>query len=763
MVKKTTSAKKTAKKPVKKTEKKSAMIENSPALEVHSDRKVKLPPCGMFVGSGIYPTDTNTLLCTMLGHFTWQCQHFDVTEQIDKIISDNQGNLAQVWGVARGFTPKLHADWFYALDEIGIDIPAPDWKNFKNLLVEEYQDIFDKHKDRFGAGLARFVREAKKRGIYTCFIYTKSEPQWIKEINDIGGEYYLGYDYGERYGFSYKAVKDRIEKEGECRLGMLVEDRIQRVKEHVGERHASGWGLVMATSSNFSLDYEVLGGTDVPVIEDFAFQELNVASALSRGLYRQHDLPIWGSHLAHEHYSWLPNCDPHRWSQLRMAFWLKYMAGSKMIINESGNWFVEHTLAPDSPKFTMPQTARKEVGVIGWGGAKTLIKKDPEKAAALLDEAKKYFPALNYDSPVCRKYREVISDFWDFVKTYGTPEGQPETTVALVKGNYDLSSATINPNFAVGGMYPIAEKNPNWYQGAPERGWKVAQEVFFPKEPVVGDSVNIQLSGTPYGQVDIVSFACDAVDPAFLAKQYKALLFTGWNTCSDKQYKILKEYVKAGGTLFIGLAQLSTDETRDLDFPVEKLVNGGDFSELCGFKVLGKSDRLWWATAPIGQDKLGFTFPRRFGTLCTPLANLEITDPELEVLACDDEVERPVVTLHKYGKGKVYTLTSWSYPGCFDIDLCPGSISKPGGLLGYVYRAIAEENRPMVYITDDGKETGVACRRVAFSYFPEGGKICLLNIDADNEVTFFLHQYGMTDEITLEPGEFRMMDAPKQV
>ena len=31
--------------------------------------KIKLPPEGIFVGSGIYPTETDTLLCTMRGHY----------------------------------------------------------------------------------------------------------------------------------------------------------------------------------------------------------------------------------------------------------------------------------------------------------------------------------------------------------------------------------------------------------------------------------------------------------------------------------------------------------------------------------------------------------------------------------------------------------------------------------------------------------------------------------------------------------------------
>ena len=89
-------------------------------------REIKLPKEGIFVGSGIYPTDTDTLLATSLGHYTWQAQAFGPMELLDKIVEDNQGNLAQVWGIARGFSPKTHAEWFYALDEIGIDIPAPD-------------------------------------------------------------------------------------------------------------------------------------------------------------------------------------------------------------------------------------------------------------------------------------------------------------------------------------------------------------------------------------------------------------------------------------------------------------------------------------------------------------------------------------------------------------------------------------------------------------------------------------------------------------
>lgn len=722
---------------------------------------IKLPPEGIFFGSGVYPTDTDTLMCTMIGHYAWQCQYFSPLEMIEKIIEDNQGNLAQVWGYARGFSPRLIAEWFYALDEIGIDIPAPDWENCKNLVVSEYKEIFDKYKDRFGAGIVRFIREAKKRGIYTVLIYTNAEKEWVQKMRAEGGEFYLGYDFGERFNIGLNDARKILAESGKLTLGALADRLMKMVREHVNERHENGWGMVMATSSNFHLDYEILGGAEIPVVEDFAFPSLNFSSGFSRGLYRQHNLPLWGSHLAHEHYSWQPNSDSHRYDMLRISMYLKYMAGSKMIINESGNWFVEHTLSPDSPKLEVPQSARDKYGVIGWGGVQKELAENPQGLKPFLEEARPYFPTMNYESPICRKYRDVISDFWNFVKNNGTPEGQPETTIALAKGNYDLTTARYNHNYAISGLYEIAIENPNWFQGAPERSWKLARDVFFPEVPVLKPYVNIHLSGTPYGQVDVVSFACDQISAEFLNKNYKALLFAGWNTCSEKQYEILKTYVYNGGTLFISLPHLSTNETRNFNFGVDELVNGGDFSELCGVRVLGRGDCFYWATVPIGSNKLGCTFPRRFGILGVPMGKIEITDPNLEVLVIDDEEARPIVTLHRYGKGKCYFLNTWTYPGALDIDEGPGSLINSAGLPGYIYRTIANENRGYVWITDDKDKPGEECNYVAFSYFPQAGKICLLNIDFEKEHTIWLHQFGICEKITLAPAEFKMLATTK--
>lgn len=723
--------------------------------------EIKLPPEGIFIGSGIYPTETDTLLCTMTGHYAWQCQHFHISEQLEKVLSDNQGNLVQLWGIPRGFSPRLIGEWVYDLPGVGVDLPAPDWDRLKNLTEAEYQDVFDTYRDRRGAGFLHFIQEAKKRGLYTALIYTDSEPEWIEKMVHNGGDYYLGYDFGEKFSFGLNETARLREECGELNLRTLSDALIARVKEHTQQRKEQGWGFIMATSSNFHVDYEVLGGADMPVVEDFAFPSLNFSSALSRGLYRQHNLPMWGSHLAHEHYDWQPDNAPHRYDTLRAAFYLKYMAGSKMIINESGNWFVEHTLSPDSPKLNVPQTVSERYGYIGWGGAKKILQEEPEQYKAYLDEARPYFPTLDYRSPVCCKYREVISDFWNFVKENGTPEGQPETTIALAKGNYDLTTARYNHSYAIGGLYDLAAENPSWFQGAPERGWTLARDVFFPEVPVLKPYVNIHLSGTPYGQVDVVSFAKDEITADCLISNYKALLFTGWNTCSAKQYNILKEYVAGGGTLFISIPQLATVETRNFAFTTGDLVNGGDFSELCGVKVLSRGDNIYWAMVPQGEHRLECEFPRRFGILGMPIGNIEAVDPNLEVVITDDETNRPVLLLHHYGKGKCYFLNTWAYPGALDLDEGPGSIMGSGGMIGCIYRMIANENRGYVYITDDEKAPGEVCKYVAFSYFPDAGKTCLYNIDFEQEKTFWLHQFGQREQITLAPGEFRIIPTVK--
>ncbi len=713
--------------------------------------KIALPPCGLFIGSGIYHGQAGYLARSGRTHTAWVPQSDAPEAVLDKVLADNQGNLVQFWGLNGGWgfdgaSSPVTLARFHALEELGIEAPLPDWENGKNLSVAQW-DIPHHYPERYGAGVLKFVKAAADRGLYSILLYTDAHPEWSRRFHE-AGPFYLGYDFGEI--FSFRLEEAHLETKEGISLRTLTNDLLRRVRAHVAERKANGWGRVMATSANFYLDYEVAAGAEVPLAEDFAFSHLHMASALSRGLYRQFELPLWGSHLAHEHYSWLPFSSEHKFSLLRAGLYQKLMAGAKILINESGNWFLQTTKAVDSPLFDMP---RVELG--------NIRERDPHRVAPFVPEAQKSFSKIDYHSPYARRYRKEISDFYDYVKAHGTPEGQPEVTVALAKGNGDLCSHEYQPNAAIAGMYTLADGNPNWYPGPPERGWEIARRVFYPRPEVLAPYPNRFLSGTPYGMVDIVSLVEDRLRAPFLSAHYKALLFTGWNTASEAQYRELCAYVRAGGVVFLSIPHLSTDAARNhTAFAVDDLLFGGDFSELCGVRVRGRGRRFYWATAPDRKGQLGFSFPRRFGILTVCMGEIEQVAPDLEVLAVDDEEMEPVLLRHRLGKGAVYFLNTWAYPGALDQDEGPGATLGAPGLVGMVYRHIAREARGTTWISDDGHAPGPECDFISHAYFPEDGSVCLQNIDFARPHTCFFHHPAGAETLTLAPGEFRRFTLP---
>ena len=603
--------------------------------------------------------------------------------------------------------------------------------------------------------LLDLTRKAKELGLYSTCIYSTVTNGMAAKISSELGQSWLGHDFGERFSFSlYTDWKDRG-----ATLSALAEEYLNRVHKHVNDLHAAGWGNVMATSANFSLDYEVAAGTEIPCTEDFPFGDLTLASALSRGLYRQYNLPMWGAHLAHEWYSWIPHKNPYKMKTLETAFIVKYMTGAKLIINESGNWQLQSSLCEDSPMSLMPKPFRKMSDKISSPENRPLL-----EAASV--EAKKKFSYIDYRSPVARKYRKVISDFTAFCRKHPAPKGQPEATWAIAKGNLDLGGASYVPGGAVCGAYDLAKKNPNWMNGIPEMSWETVRKAVMPMPPMLAPNKNIHFSASPYGLCDIVSFACDNVTAEHLLKNYKVIMFAGWNTCSPKQYKILCDYVKGGGKLVIGIAHLSTDEERNYtNLSVDKLVNKGDFTELCGFKVVGETSRKYWATGPSTEKNcLGFVARRRFGYMCLPLGKLEFSAPKenFKELAVDDENAEPFILRCKNGKGEVLFMNWWAYPAAANMDVGCGSEIEDVGMVGYLYRYAAKLARGNVYITGaDFENPDEDCGWILYSYFPDEGKVYLLNLDYERERKCVLQQFGDKDFITLKPGELRIVESVK--
>ena len=675
------------------------------ALPRRATKKTPVPAdAGVYVGSGVYGNDAR-MGCGGFCFTYWHPEKLNYNELVDLCAKEQVGNTLQFW--------------------------------------------------QSGGLLLDLSHRAKTNGLYSTCIYSSANKEQLAKMNKDLGATWLGHDFGERYNFS---LYQNWDNRG-ATLNALVDEYMNRVHKHVKGLHELGWGDVMATSANFSLDYEVAAGTEIPCTEDFPFGDLTLASALNRGLYRQYDLPMWGSHLAHEWYSWIPHKNPYKMKTLETAFFLKYMTGAKLIINESGNWQLQSSLCEDSPMSFMPITCRKL--------STPFTKENREKyEKPVMAEARKKFSWIDYRSPVATKYRKIISNFYAFCKEHPAPKGQPEATWALAKGNLDLGGNGYIAGAAVCGAYDLARKNPNWMHGLPEMSWDVVRKSVMPMPPMLAPNKNIHFSATPYGLCDVVSFACDNVSADYLLRNYKVLMFSGWNTCSPKQYKVLCDYVKGGGKLVIGICHLTTDNARNYtNVTTNDLVNKGDFTELCGFKVLGETSRKYWATGPSTTPNcLGFVSRRRFGYMELPLGKLEYVAPaaNFENLATDDEDDEPFIIRCKNGKGEVFFMNWWAYPAAANMDVGCSAEIKDVGMVGYLYQYAAKLGRGNVWITgDDFENPDDDCGWIVYSYFPDEGKIYMLNLDYENSRKCVLHWFGEKDFVELDANEFRIIEAPK--
>ena len=661
-------------------------------------------------------------------------------------VNSCRGQLA--WG--GGYT---HTEWSPA-------IPKPE--DVPHLMARDNQGNVIQwwaHNDTLTGHVARTYK-AGMCAMANCSSATPEQIKWMRKAGK-----WVCYDLHEMFSFGlydgemnmYKNTPEEILKK--YTLTKSAEDLLRKVRGRIDQKHADGWGILTSSSASSHLDYLMLGGLDAPGIEFYPFGDTSFGMSLCRGMARQFGSPAWHAYLAHDWYSYFPHTNPHKMDSLMMMLRQQYMAGVKILTLESGNQWSQSNLCVDSPQSFLPPIKAKALGA--WVSAE-----DARKAVTddELLEAHRKFSWIDYRSPVVTKYRKIMSEFWDFCKANPAPKGQPEAVIALAKGHLDISSSC-HTAVPVAGAYNIAKLDHHWMNGAPELSWNIVKDIFYPKPPNMLPNSNLFYSGSPYGQVDVVSFAFDRVSADYLVRNYKAILFSGWNTCTPKQYKTLCEYVKRGGRLCLAIPHLSTNDRRNYDFfTKDELVNGGDFSELCGLKMKGEGERFYWAT---GTDRnknvLGLVARRRYGIIGVPLGNVEFTGPKenYDVLAVDDEAAHPVIIRCKSGKGEVFFMNIWHYPWEANRDNGTGAVENSKGLIGELYSYIARITRGNVWITgSDFERPDEDCNWINYSYFPEGGKICLMNLDYDRERKCVMHWFGEKEFITLRPGEFRVMNAP---
>lgn len=279
---------------------------------------------------------------------------------------------------------------------------------------------------------------------------------------------------------------------------------------------------------------------------------------------------------------------------------------------------------------------------------------------------------LAWDDYLTKGKRDMTREFYRFIKTHPR-KGKATRRIAFLEGRYAapfngfICDCEQDPHYSVWGLF--GNNDPVWGHGQPEKCRQLL-DVLMPgasTHPLRQryDKRRFFFSGTPYGDFDEVPV--EANEGYF--HQYSLLLNIGWNTMIAEDYAKLKNFVENGGVLFTGIPQFSTHIKRDFlrDWQELALWNNGDLSEICGVKILGPGIEYsgqWNAAtrerfpnvelSAIPNDSINEDGPCR-------LAEVELNGAE--VAAWDASNGKPLVVRHKLGRGYVYLLTAWAYPG----------------------------------------------------------------------------------------------------
>ena len=345
----------------------------------------------------------------------------------------------------------------------------------------------------------------------------------------------------------------------------------------------------------------------------------------------------------------------------------------------------------------------------------------------------------SWDDALTKGKRDMTRDFYRFVRTHPRT-GKNKRNIAFLEGRYAapfngfICDVEQTPEYSVWGLFGNSDSA--WGHGQPEKCRQLL-DVLMPganTHPLRQryDRRRFFFSGTPYGDFDEVP--AEAESGYF--NQYELLLNLGWNTMIAGDYDKLYSFVENGGTLFTGLPQFSTHTKRDFlhDWKDLALWNGGDLSGLCGVRVAGPGGEYSGQWNAAGHEAFPepelSALPSRSVDEDGPCRLAEVELAGAEIVAWDAANGKPLVVRHRLGKGQVYLMTAWAYPGHERLQKVSASwIAK-----------LAAEHRGTVYADDPSGE-------VFWTRWEEENgcsRLMLLNTDWTkyNEKTVGIHTPG---------------------
>lgn len=296
----------------------------------------------------------------------------------------------------------------------------------------------------------------------------------------------------------------------------------------------------------------------------------------------------------------------------------------------------------------------------------------------------------SFSSRFCRGRRALLARYNEFVSLHGHP-GTPAVGLALVNGRFECP-----PPHGERVWNHFCGEDDTWKPGEPEAGWDLIDVllpgVWKPPSPQNWKKLRFWHAGTPFGQFDII---CSETSLRAM-KQYRSIVFPGWNSMNRTLYRKLVSYVRSGGTLFMSLPQLSTRVDREFleDAENPKLVNDGDLAELFGIRIPRKRLRGSARTAKVvfaaGNGLLpgGRTFRLSRPVACAG-ARLTTARPLARTAS-----GQPVLVENRIGKGTARLLLTNEYPGASPLRK----------MMRNLLQALAVEAGPDVRVDDPARE-----------------------------------------------------------
>lgn len=337
---------------------------------------------------------------------------------------------------------------------------------------------------------------------------------------------------------------------------------------------------------------------------------------------------------------------------------------------------------------------------------------DEESALAMIHGSRPY----SFHSRFCRGRRALLARYNRFVSQHGDP-GTPEVPLALMIGRFECPFPTCFPKIKGQKVWQrFGGTDEAWNPSDPEAGWKLLRVflpgAFIPDFPAESEDVRIWHSGTPFGQFDIISSA----SPTVSWRQYRAIIFPGWNSMDAGLYRKLVAFVRGGGRLLMTAPQLSTrvdrEYLRDLNHP--RFIREGDVRELFGVQLLNRKSP---ATDVLWEDGSDWMVPDRGFRLGAKIENVGVKIGNARVLARNQEGQ-PVLMENRLDKGIARLLTLQAFPGASGLKT----------LMTALWKSLALEARGRVWVEAPSTE-------VAWYVFWKNGQrgLWLLNTDWTTE------------------------------